>query len=133
MTRPVIRFRIDFGADRAVGPGKIALLEQIALDGSLSLAARHLSLSYRRAWLLLNSLNCTFSGPVTNSTKGGRNGGGAKLTPLGEQLIQVYRAFEAEVQPQVSQRFRSLASAVAKEQRVRKGAPILRLSDRVLR
>ena len=130
MTRPVIRFRIDFGPDRAIGPGKIALLERIALDGSLRLAARHLSLSYRRAWQLLNSLNSTFTDPVTISTKGGRNGGGAKLTPLGEHLIQVYRSFDAEVQSQVSQRFRNLASATAKGQRVRNSAPIRRLSDR---
>ena len=44
-----MRFRVDFGRDEAVGPGKIALLELIAQEGSLSQAARELHMSYRRA------------------------------------------------------------------------------------
>jgi len=53
MEYPHVRFRIDFGADNAVGPGKIALLEQIERSGSLTKAARNLGMSSRRAGLLL--------------------------------------------------------------------------------
>jgi len=70
----VVRFRIDFGADSAVGPGKIELLEQITRCGSLSRAARDLKMSYRRAWQLLESLNACFAEPVTISSMGGHGG-----------------------------------------------------------
>lgn len=130
VTRPVIRFRIDFGPDKAVGPGKIALLEQIAVDGSLRLAARHRSVSYRRAWLLLKSLNSSFTEPVTISTKGGRGGGGMKLTPLGEQVIEVYRTFEVEIQQQAARLLGYLKARVPKAKPTDKGAPVVHLYQR---
>ena len=77
VTYPGIRFRIEFGPRSGVGPGKIALLEQIERCGSLSQAARNLNMSYRRAWQLLDSLNRCFLEPVVRTSKGGRGGGGA--------------------------------------------------------
>ena len=65
MATPVIHFRIDFAANSWVGPGKIELLEAIRVDGSLSQAARSLGMSYRRAWLLVDSLNSYFREPVS--------------------------------------------------------------------
>jgi molybdate transport system regulatory protein len=90
----LIRFRIDFADNANVGPGKIALLEGIRTSGSLSEAARRLGVSYRRAWLLLDSLNNTFDVPTTVNSVGGRGGGGAKLTPFGLLLITRYREVE---------------------------------------
>jgi molybdenum-dependent DNA-binding transcriptional regulator ModE len=58
---PSIRFRIDFAENLNLGPGKIALLEAIGSHGSSTTAAASLGLSYRRAWLLLDSLNKTFA------------------------------------------------------------------------
>src|SRR5215470_14684672 len=98
ITYPSIRFRIDFGPKSSVGPGKIALLEQIERYGSLSQAARNLNMSYRRALQLLVSLNGCFVEPVVLTSKGGRGGGGARLTPLGERLIHVYRTFDPKIQ-----------------------------------
>ncbi|HEV2284600.1 MAG TPA: LysR family transcriptional regulator, partial [Steroidobacteraceae bacterium] len=69
--QPAVRFRVDFGRDGSVGPGKIALLEHIGSRGSLSQAARELGMSYRRAWLLLASLNRAFDERVVLSAKGG--------------------------------------------------------------
>jgi len=42
MPAPAVRFRVDFGREGAIGPGKIALLEHIEHGGSLSQAARDL-------------------------------------------------------------------------------------------
>ena len=92
MPSPVIRFRIDFANDSFVGPGKIALLEAIGRCGSLSQAARNLGMSYRRAWLLIDSLRVAFRKPVTVATTGGKGGGGVMLTEFGEGLIACYRA-----------------------------------------
>ena len=105
-TYPSIRFRIDFGPKSAVGPGKIELLEQIEHSGSLSQAARNLNMSYRRAWQLMDSLNSCFVEPVVITSKGGRRGGGAKLSLLGERLIHVYRIFETKIQARAAESFR---------------------------
>ena len=94
---PSIRFRIDFAETLNLGPGKIALLEAIGDHGSLSTAAASLGLSYRRAWLLLDSLNKTFSQPVTHSNAGGKNGGGSSITEFGSLLVRQYRALEKEI------------------------------------
>jgi molybdate transport system regulatory protein len=94
---PSIRFRIDFAETLNLGPGKIALLEAIADHGSLSTAAASLDLSYRRAWLLLDSLNRTFNQPVTLSNAGGKNGGGSSITEFGRLLVRQYRALEEEI------------------------------------
>jgi molybdate transport system regulatory protein len=108
-----IRFRVDFNAAGSIGPGKIALLEAIARSGSLSQAARNLGMSYRRAWLLIDSLNGMFSRTVANSTTGGRGGGGMQLTPFGESLIKTYRKLERDVEKQAAIRLQSLAQEVA--------------------
>ena len=68
---PAIRIRIDFSDNVNLGPGKIALLEAIRSTGSISDAARSLGMSYRRAWLLVNSLKEGFSEAVTVSAAAG--------------------------------------------------------------
>ena len=90
-----LSIRIDFGPDLRVGPGKIALLEQIATLGSISAGGRAMDMSYRRAWELIEELNTIFGKPVVESRSGGKKGGGATLTPLGLSLIARYRAMEA--------------------------------------
>jgi molybdate transport system regulatory protein len=94
---PLIRFRIDFAENANLGPGKIALLEEIKRCGSLSEAARRMGISYRRAWLLLDSLNNSFDVPATVNSTGGRGGGGAEITPFGVLLIERYREVERKL------------------------------------
>lgn len=94
---PVIRIRIDFAESVHVGPGKIALLEAIKSTGSISDAARSLGMSYRRAWMLINSLKQGFSDAVTVSSTGGAGGGGARVTSFGASLVKQYRLLERDV------------------------------------
>ena len=94
----LVRFRVDFGRHCSIGIGKIELLEAIAVTGSLSEAARTMRMSYRRAWLLLADLNVSFEEKVALTTTGGRGGGGVRLTPFGERLIDGYRRMEASLQ-----------------------------------
>jgi molybdate transport system regulatory protein len=94
---PLIRFRIDFAENSNLGPGKIALLEGIRTHGSVSEAARRMGISYRRAWLLLDSLNKSFNMPATVNSVGGRGGGGAEITPFGILLIERYREVERKL------------------------------------
>ena len=92
-----VRFRIDFDQLCSIGPGKIQLLESIAASGSLSQAARDMEMSYRRAWLLMDSMNGSFDEPVVSANVGGSGGGGAVLTAFGQRLIDTYRTLEKEL------------------------------------
>jgi molybdate transport system regulatory protein len=114
---PRLTLRIDFDADRAIGPGKIKLLEMIDKHGSISEAGRQMGMSYRRAWLLVDSLNRSFSTPVIASQKGGQRGGGASLTEFGHAVVQNYRAVENAAEKAGAAHINALAAALAKRTR----------------
>jgi len=103
-----VRLRINFGPGSALGPGKIALLERIAVGGSLARAAADLDMSYRRAWALLQDLEHAFAEPVAITTVGGPAGGGASLTPFAHRLIAAYRAAEQTAASAASAEFASI-------------------------
>lgn len=93
MAKLKLTITLDSGA--RVGPGKIALLESIRQTGSISAAARSMGMDYKRAWLLLESLNQAFDELVVTAATGGSKGGGAQLTEFGVELLQRYRRIEA--------------------------------------
>jgi len=92
---PKLRIRILFGDDFMIGPGKVELLERIRETGSIAAAGRQMSMSYKRAWGLVETLNAAFREPLVDSARGGPGGGGAQLTPAGEEVLRLYRALEA--------------------------------------
>src|SRR5665213_2418635 len=75
-----LSIRIDLASGARVGPGKVALLEEISRCGSISAAGRALKMSYRRAWELVEDLNRHLGTPVVSTAAGGSGGGGARLT-----------------------------------------------------
>lgn len=93
--RPVLR--LDFPQDGRLGRGKIELLEHIRETGSISAAGRTMDMSYRRAWLLVDALNQMFGEPAVEPQRGGKQGGGAQLTPFGEMLVARFRQMEEKV------------------------------------
>ena len=80
-----------------LGPGKVRLLELIDETGSIAKAARLLGMSYRRAWLLIQSMTGGWKDSPVETASGGSSGGGTVLTPLGRDLVQVYREMEGEL------------------------------------
>jgi molybdate transport system regulatory protein len=88
------RIRILLGSSIAIGPGKAALLQAISETGSIAAAGRQMGMSYRRAWLLAKTMNACFREPLIDATKGGVGGGGARLTPMGQEVLSLYRAME---------------------------------------
>jgi len=94
--RPALKLglRLDFMPGGRLGPGKADLLEEIARTGSISGAGRAMKMSYRRAWLLVDDLNRMFTRPLVEAQPGGAKGGGARLTPLGQEVVSHYRAIE---------------------------------------
>ena len=112
MTTMKVRFRVHFGDGTTLGPGKIDLLEGIDRSGSLSQAARDMDMSYRRAWVLLESMNTSYQEPVAVTAKGGRGGGGASVTAFGHELIRIYRRFDARLQVRALRAFEAVRAQV---------------------
>ncbi|WP_420407531.1 winged helix-turn-helix domain-containing protein [Hoeflea sp.] len=91
---PSLRIRILFGEDAMLGPGKADLLERIGETGSIAAAGRAMSMSYKRAWMLVMEMNAAFRDPLVESTRGGARGGGARLTDAGSTVLAHYRKLE---------------------------------------
>jgi molybdate transport system regulatory protein len=99
--RPQIR--IMFRKAIAMGPGKADLLRAIEQTGSISAAARALGMSYRRAWLLVDTMNQCFRSPLVETLTGGQHGGGARVTELGQDVLRRYLEMEAKAADSVQQ------------------------------
>lgn len=107
------RLRIVLDRDIAVGPGKADLLEGIRETGSIAAAGRRMRMSYKRAWSLVEAMNGWFSSPLVEATKGGRAGGGAHLTPLGEEVLERYRRMEAAAGRAIAEDLQALRESLA--------------------
>jgi molybdate transport system regulatory protein len=106
------RMRIEQADAIVLGPGKVALLEAVKEHGSISAAARSLAMSYRRAWLLMDELNRSLESPATVSEHGGQSGGGSLLTPVGEEIVRLYRDIETQAYAACSTQITTLTKLV---------------------
>ena len=131
-THQTVRFRVDLSSICSIGPGKIELLETIARTGSLSQSARVLGLSYRRAWLLLDDLNHSFTGPVATSSVGGHRRGGMTLTSIGKDIIRCYRSAARQIEAVVGSHLGAIAAKAVKRISREPGASRRRLPRRLL-
>jgi molybdate transport system regulatory protein len=93
-----LKAQLMVGPGIALGPGKVELLEWIARTGSISAAARGMRLSYRRAWMMVDTMNHAFKQPLVERSQGGAHGGGAVLTDEGATVVERYRAMEADLE-----------------------------------
>ena len=114
--RPQLRFRLVIGPEVAVGPGKADLLAAIAETGSISAAGRSMGMSYKKAWYLLDTMNRCFRAPLVEASKGGRGHGGARLTPMGREVLSRYRAIEARASAAVEDELGAFADLVVPTQ-----------------
>ena len=108
-----LRLRILFGPEIAVGPGKVALLGAIEKTGSISAAARDLGMSYRRAWLLIDTMNQCFREPVVATASGGKGGGGALVTATGKEVLRRYQTMESTAADSVRDQIAEFAELLA--------------------
>ena len=95
LPRLKLSLRLMHGEEIAFGPGKADLLEAIVRTGSISAAGKSMEMSYRRAWQLVDMMNRCFKSPLVGTAKGGSHGGGAWLTPLGEEVLAHYRTMDS--------------------------------------
>ncbi|WP_316168056.1 MULTISPECIES: winged helix-turn-helix domain-containing protein [unclassified Bradyrhizobium] len=116
---PSLSLRIDLDDGGRIGPGKIALLENIARHGSISAAGRAMDMSYKRAWDLVDEINRVCRQPAVARQTGGRNGGGAALTTFGTQLVERYRRIERDAADAVKKDLAALRSDIEKPRKTR--------------
>lgn len=108
---PALRLfvRLELGRAIAIGPGKADLLAGIAETGSIAAAARRMGMSYKRAWLLVETMNLCFREPLVISARGGRGAGGARLTAEGEAVLAAYRSLQRAAEAAAAPHARTIA------------------------
>ncbi|WP_293778562.1 LysR family transcriptional regulator [uncultured Oxalicibacterium sp.] len=116
--RRVPRVRILMGEMTAMGPGRADLIDAIARTGSISAAGRELSMSYRRAWLLIESTNAAFTEPLVVTATGGAGGGGAIVTDFGRSVVERYRDMERKAAEAIANDFALFSKLLSKPQLV---------------
>ena len=107
-----LSLRLEVGDVVRLGPGKVRLLELIDELGSISAAGRAMEMSYRRAWLLVDSLNGAFREPVVVTRPGGKADQRAEVTAFGRDVLRRYRAMEATARAALSSDLHALEDAL---------------------
>ena len=111
---PTLSVRIDLDTEGRIGPGKIQLLEKIQAFGSISAAGRAMNMSYKRAWDLVDEINHICRQPAVDRQTGGKNGGGAALTPFGLSLVARYRKIERDAASAVRKELKALRADIGR-------------------
>lgn len=96
-----------------MGTGPIQLLQGIERLGSINQAAKEMNMSYVKALKIIKKMEACLGGKILNTTIGGKDYGGSKLTDLATRFIAAYRAYEAEVT-----NFAQVKSAFIKDWRI---------------
>ena len=107
------RLRVMKGAEIAFGPGKAELLAAVAEAGTLAEAARHLGMSYMRAWKLLQTMNASFREPLAIASRGGAEHGRVQLTETGRRVLALYQEMDAACRVAAEPAWRQLVELLA--------------------
>lgn len=94
--RPVISVRI-FAEEKCFGPGVATLLNRVRETHSLRAAAMSIGMAYSKAWTIIKNAENGLGFKLLDSTTGGKNGGGATLTPQAEAILPAYESYCAAV------------------------------------
>ncbi|HWR94591.1 MAG TPA: hypothetical protein VN192_05280 [Flavobacterium sp.] len=73
-----------------ISEGRVQLLKLIEQTGSLNKAAKEMSISYQKAWKLLDTSCKSPEYRLIETKIGGAKGGGTVITPYGKFLVETY-------------------------------------------
>lgn len=109
MGNPVMQVRsklwIEIDGEPVFGRGRRFLLEAIDRHGSIQQAAKDINISYRKAWSYINAMEERLGLILVHRKVGGKNGGGASLTPNAKAFIKKYEALENGIKDLVDEKF----------------------------
>jgi len=91
------------GGESLGGSGRVQLLALVGEQGSITHAAKAMKMSYKAAWDAIDTMNNLAGEPLVERVAGGKGGGGTRLTPRGQQLVENFRRIEAAHQRFVAQ------------------------------
>ena len=98
---------IEIGGEPVFGKGRRFLLEAIEKHGSINQAAREINISYRKAWSYIKNMEGRLGIRLVERQAGGKNGGGAVLTPAARDFLKKYKSMEEGINEFVDRRFRT--------------------------
>ncbi len=99
-------FWIEKDGNVVLSMWRVRLLEAIRDTGSISAAASHMGISYRRAWDKIHECEERLGVKLVDTQTGGEGGGGSTLTPEALDYIERFRGFTSGLDEIVAQRFR---------------------------
>lgn len=104
-----IRFKVwlEKGGEVVVGNGKVGLLKMIAELGSIQKAADNLGMSYRHAWGVIQKIEKRSGIKFVETQVGGREGGGAQVTPQGQEFLKQYFSFREGLNESIEKKFKA--------------------------
>jgi molybdenum ABC transporter molybdate-binding protein len=85
-----VRVWVEREGQAVLGEGRAELLAAIEAEHSITRAAKAAGMSYRRAWNLIQEINTAAGESLVEAAVGGKQGGGARLTPRGQFALEVY-------------------------------------------
>src|ERR1700739_1670451 len=121
---PSLSVRIDLDREERIGRGTFLLLDKSRETGSISAAGRAMDMSYKRAWDLVDEINRICRQPAVERQTGGKNGGGAVLTPFGTSLVVRYRKIERDAASAVRKELAALRSDIGNAKKAAGGARV---------
>jgi len=102
---------IEVGGAPVFGKGRRLLLEAIGTYGSINQAAKEINVSYRKAWSYIKAMEDRLGIKLIERQVGGKNGGGARLTPEARMFLKNYGELERDIEGIVDQKFRTIFKA----------------------
>ena len=98
-----------------VGLERVALIEAVDREGSITAAAKTLGLSYKGAWDIVQGLNNLFATPLIEAAPGGRSGGAARVTERGRSVAAAFRRVQAEIDAALARLEAGLSGEAARD------------------
>lgn len=103
--RPVLSLRLFCGEDKCFGPGVAELLRRVQQERSLRAAAISMGMAYSKAWTVIKNSEAALGFKLLVSTTGGKNGGGATLSPEAERLLAAYEEYRNHLRQYAQEQF----------------------------
>jgi molybdate transport system regulatory protein len=100
------KFWIENKGEVVLGGGKAALLQAVDRLGSIQQAADEFGMSYRHAWGAIRRIEKRAGFKIVNTKLGGKEGGGARLTPQGKAFVDRVDSLLSDLHRMVEKRFK---------------------------